>query len=354
MTADKILIIIMVCFAIIGAIDRICGNRFGVGKKFEEGLMSMGSLALSMVGMLVLAPVIAEWLSPVMVPFFRTIGADPSVFAGIFLATDMGGAPLAYEMADSTVAADMSGMLVGGMLGVTIVFTIPVSLQIAGNDGACIARGMIAGLITIPIGCFVGGITAGFHINLILHTLLPVGIISILLVLGIWKLREMLVKGFVMFGKFILCLSTAGIALGIMENLLNLPPIDGLAPIEDAMAVVANCAIFLAGAFPLVHVLEKLLSSALSKVGAWMGINHISSAGLMLSLVNVIPMLESMKDMDDRGKIINSAFCVSGAFILGDYFAYAAAYNLPMLIPALIGKLVGGVTAILLALILYR
>jgi len=354
MTADKVIVYIMACFAVLGAADRICGNRFGIGKKFEEGFMVMGPLALSMVGMLVIAPVIADTLSPVLTPFFKMIGSDPSVFAGIFLGTDMGGAPLAREMAASADAADMSGMLVGAMLGITIVFTIPVMLQIAGKDSEWLAGGMIAGIITIPIGCFIGGIAAGFSISLILHTLVPVTAVSILLALGIWKFRSKLVKGFIVFGKFILCLSTAGIALGIMKSLMGLEPIHGLSPIEDAFAVVANCAIFLSGAFPLMHILSRLLSRPLTALGTKMGMNRMAAAGLMLTLVNVIPMAESMGDMDDRGKIINSAFCVSAAFTLGDYFAYAASYNLPMLIPAIIGKFAGGVSAVILALILYR
>ena len=31
----------------LGAVDRILGNRFGLGEKFEEGIMAMGSLALA-------------------------------------------------------------------------------------------------------------------------------------------------------------------------------------------------------------------------------------------------------------------------------------------------------------------
>ena len=37
---------IMAVFAALGAIDRILGNRFGLGKEFEEGILAMGSLPL--------------------------------------------------------------------------------------------------------------------------------------------------------------------------------------------------------------------------------------------------------------------------------------------------------------------
>ena len=47
----------MVFFALLGAADRIFGSRFGLGEKFEEGIMAMGPLTISMAGLLVLTPV---------------------------------------------------------------------------------------------------------------------------------------------------------------------------------------------------------------------------------------------------------------------------------------------------------
>ena len=49
----------MVIFAALGALDRIFGSRFGLGEKFEEGIMAIGALSISMVGIIALAPVIA-------------------------------------------------------------------------------------------------------------------------------------------------------------------------------------------------------------------------------------------------------------------------------------------------------
>ena len=87
----EILIAIMAGFSILGAVDRIFGNRWGLGKEFEEGILAMGSLALAMVGIVSLAPVLANLLRPVVVPVFGFLGADPAMFAGTILASDMGG-----------------------------------------------------------------------------------------------------------------------------------------------------------------------------------------------------------------------------------------------------------------------
>ena len=64
MAVHEILILIMGIFAALGAIDRIFGNRFGLGKPFEEGILAMGTLALAMLGIIALAPVLAGILEP--------------------------------------------------------------------------------------------------------------------------------------------------------------------------------------------------------------------------------------------------------------------------------------------------
>ncbi len=46
----------------ISGIDYILGNKFKLGEKFEEGIKSMGVLALSMIGIYSLAPIISNGL----------------------------------------------------------------------------------------------------------------------------------------------------------------------------------------------------------------------------------------------------------------------------------------------------
>lgn len=133
MSADRVLITLMAAFAGLGALDRIFGNRFGIGQEFENGIQAMGSLALAMVGIVCLAPVLATVLRPVVVPVFRFLGADPAMFAGSILACDMGGGPLARELTTDPQAAALGGVITGSMLGATIVFTIPVALGFCGR-----------------------------------------------------------------------------------------------------------------------------------------------------------------------------------------------------------------------------
>lgn len=351
MSINEIILYIMVFFAALGALDRIFGSRFGIGEKFEEGIMAIGSLAISMVGIIALSPVIAKILKPVIVPIFGFLGADPAMFAGSILANDMGGAPLAQELAITPEAGLFGGLIVGAMLGATIVFTIPVALGIIEEkDRKYLATGVLAGVITIPIGSFVGGIVAGFPVFMVLKNLIPIIIIALLIALGLWKFESAMVKGFTYFGKFVVAVITLGLGAGIIEQLTGLALIPGMNPISEGFTVVADIAIVLAGAFPLVFVITKLFKTPLLKLGKLLGMNDVAAAGLVASLANSIPMFGMMKDMDNRGKILNVAFAVSAAFVFGDHLGFTAGFHSEMIFPMIVGKLVGGVTAVAVAM----
>lgn len=355
MSINEIIIYIMVIFAALGALDRIFGSRFGLGEKFEEGIMAIGALSISMVGIIALAPVIANLLKPVIVPVFGLLGADPAMFAGSILANDMGGAPLAQALALNEDAGNFGGLIVGAMLGPTIVFTIPVALGIIREeDRKYLATGVLAGVITIPIGSLAGGLVAGYSFTMVLKNLIPIIIFAVLIALGLWKFESAMVKGFTYFGKFVVAVITLGLGVGIIEHLTGIVLIPGMNPIGEGFEVVADIAIVLAGAFPLVYVITKVFKKPLMGLGKVLGMNEVAAAGLVASLANSIPMFGMMKDMDDRGKVLNVAFAVSAAFVFGDHLGFTAGFNQDMIFPMIVGKLVGGITAVFAALILVR
>ncbi len=351
MGINEIIIYIMVVFMALGAIDKCIGNKFGLGEKFEEGFMAMGSLALAMVGVICLAPVLANILKPVVVPVFDLLGADPAMFAGSLLANDMGGAPLAAELARDPQAALFGGLIVGAMMGPTIVFTIPVALGIINKeDQRFLATGVLAGVITIPIGAFVGGLVAGFPVMMVLRNLIPIVIFAAIIAIGLWKFEKAMITGFTYFGKFVVILITLALAAAVIEQLTGIVLIPGMNPIHEGIAIVGDIAIVLAGAFPLVLVITKVFKKPLMALGKVLGMNDIAAAGMVASLANSIPMFGMMKDMDNRGKIINVAFAVSAAFVFGDHLGFTAGFNSEMIFPMIVAKLVGGIAAVILAI----
>ena len=355
MSFHEILIAIMAGFAVLGAIDRIFGNRWGLGKEFEEGILAMGSLALAMVGIVCLAPVLAALLKPVVVPVYTFLGADPAMFAGSLLACDMGGGALARQLTDDPQAAALGGVITGSMLGATVVFTIPVAMGILREeDRPVMAKGILCGIVTIPLGVLAGGLTAGFPLTMVLRNLVPIVLIALLIALGLWRAENAMVRGFEVFGKLVVAVATVGLAAAIGEALMGYPIIRGMEPISEGFETVGVIAIVLAGAFPLVFVLTKLLRKPLLAAGGLLGINDAAAAGLLASLANSIAAFGMVKDMNERGKVVNIAFAVSGAFVFGDHLGFTAGFAPEMMGAMIVGKLVGGLTAIAAAWILTR
>ena len=355
MSVHEIIIWIMAVFAVLGALDRIFGGRLGIGKEFEEGILAMGSLALAMIGVITLAPVLAAVLKPVIVPVYRFLGADPAMFAGTILACDMGGGSLARELTADPQAALLGGVLTGSMLGATVVFTIPVAMGILkAEDRGFMAKGILCGIVTVPVGILVGGLVAGFPILMVLRNLVPIVLIAALIALGLWKFEKAMIKGFGLFGKAVIALITVGLVAAIVEALTGFAVIPGMNPIEDGFHTVGEIAIVLAGAFPLVYVLTKLLRKPLLKLGSLLGINDAAAGGLVASLANSIATFGMVKQMDDRGKVVNVAFAVSAAFVFGDHLGFTAGFAPEMLPAMILGKLAGGITAVAVALLLTK
>ena len=355
MTIEEVVLWIMGIFMALGALDRIFGSSLGLGKHFEEGLLAIGTLSLSMLGILALAPVLANVLKPVLVPIFRLLGADPAMFAGSLLANDMGGAPLAAELAQTKEAAQFGGLIIGSMLGATIVFTIPIALGIVeAGDRSALAKGILAGIVTIPFGAFLGGLAAGFSVLMILKNLIPIVLFAAIIALGLWFFEKAVITAFLWFGRIIMGIITVGLGAGIFEYLTGMTLIPGMAPLMDGIEVVAGIGFVLAGAFPLVFLLTRALRKPLMRLGKIMGINDTAAAGLIASLANSIPMFSMIKYMDHRGKVINVAFAVSAAFVFGDHLGFTAGYDPEMLLPVILAKLTAGVAAVIVAFFLTK
>ena len=159
---------------------------------------------------------------------------------------------------------------------------------------------------------------------------------------------------FSVFGKSVVALITAGLAAAILEELTGFSLIPGMAPIEEGFQTVGAIAIVLAGAFPLVAIVTRVLKKPLLKLGKILGINDVAAGGLVASLANSIATFGLVKEMDERGKVVNVAFAVSAAFVFGDHMGFTAGFAPEMLPAMILGKLAGGVSAVAVALWLTR
>lgn len=385
---NSVIMMIMMIFMLVGAVDKIMGNKHGYGEKFEDGFNAIGPLALSMAGVVAAAPVLSRLLGPIITPLYTLVGADPSMFATTLLACDMGGYPLAMQLAEDPALGKFAGLILGTMMGPTIVFTIPVALGIlAKEDRPYLGAGVLAGMITIPLGCIAGGLAMSamteYKVSFlqILVNLIPVIIIAALIVIGLWFAPAKMIKGFNVFGNGVTIVITALTAIAVFEQITgimfplfdvmatpaeyyNIDPVTlqaicdeagnpvvayGITPLSEGLLTCGAIGIVLIGAFPMVEWITRTFGKALSKVGAALGMNDKASAGLVANLANNIATFNILGEMDPKGKLLNVAFAVSAAFVFGDHLGFTAGVDQTMVTPVIIGKLVAGITALLVA-----
>ena len=108
MSAHEILIYIMAGFAVMGALDRLLGDRFGLGKSFEEGILAMGSLAMAMIGVITLISVQERTKE---IGILRAIGASKRNVSSMF-------------NAETVIIGFTSGAL---GVGITYLLCIPIN-----------------------------------------------------------------------------------------------------------------------------------------------------------------------------------------------------------------------------------
>ena len=369
LSINSVIMMIMMIFRLVGAIDKILGNKFGYGEEFENGFNAIGALALSMAGVVAAAPVLSTVLGPILKPLYTAIGADASMFATTLLACDMGGYPLAMELAADPAIGNFAGLILGTMMGPTIVFTIPVALGIIKKeDRSYLGAGVLAGMITIPIGCIVGGLAMNMteykmDIGRILINLVPVIVIAALIVLGLWFAPSKMIAGFNVFGAGVTIVITALTAIAVFQQITGIyfplfdvmsikDEVTGISPLDSGLLVCGQIGIVLIGAFPMVKWITRHFGGVLNKVGAALGMNETGSAGLVATLANNIAMFNIMGEMNPKGKILNVAFAVSAAFVFGDHLGFTAGVEQQMVFPVILGKLVAGITALILANVL--
>lgn len=346
---------VMLGFSLLGGIDKLLNNRFGLGIKFDEGFKAMGSLALTIIGIYSLSPVIAKSILPLLGPLSTMINVDPSVFVSSILATDLGAYNTSIEVARDPVIGAFNGAILASTLGATISFTVPVAINLVRDDDfQYFAKGILAGIVTIPLGMVVSGLILKISLARILWNLLPVGLFSMVIAYGLIKSPDKTIIAFKLFGKLILGISTFGLILGILDYSLGIVIIKGLIPIEEAILLVLSITIVLSGAYPMLLFLSRRLHKVLRKTTEKYDIDEFSILGLFSSLASCLPMLAVYHDMNWKGKILNAAFAVSGAYVFGGQLGYITSVAPETVNAFIVGKLLAGIASLFVAFYLIK
>ena len=271
---------------------------------------------------------------------------------GGIIAIDMGDFQLAVELAADPKVASYAGILVAATLGCTVTFTIPVGMgMVPEKDRPLFARGILFGLILLPVSLFLGGLLIGLMPLNTIRQSLPVFLACLALALGIAKWPDQLVGGFLHFSNAIRLISTLGLIFGAFAYMTGVSLPFPMTPLEEAMKTVSSIGIVMLGSLPMAELLQRILKVPLAWLGKKTGMNSASMTGLLLGGVSVVPAIALIRDMDRRGKIVN-AFLVSAASALAAHLGFTFGIQKEMVVPLLavkfVGGILGGVTAYLL------
>ncbi len=377
---NYVLYVIMFC-AVLGAFAAIRDSEKGLGKEFMEGIHATGHIFVPAAGIMASIPYLTVMIESVFGPFFDALGADPALAATMIIASDMGGYHLASALAASKEALIMA-LITGFMGGATIVFSIPMGLAMLDKrDHKYMALGIMSGILTIPIGVMIASAILVFSnpmvrevvatngeatyqlamgLGGVFANLLPIIIFVVALALGLRFLPDMMIKGFIAFGrgmdaliKLVLVFSIVEYFTGVFTIVLGgwgFDPI--IADAEDqtrALETAGYIGIMLAGAFPMVYLLRKYFGGPLEALGSKVGLSAVGSAGMLATIANILAMFRLVRFMPPKDKVLNIAFGVCAAFLLGDHLSFTANFQPTIILPVLIGKILAGFTAVGLA-----
>ncbi len=347
--------VLVLIFFILAAADYLFGSRLAIGAEFEKGFKLLGTMALSMIGMIVISPLIADIMSPVFDAVYGLFGIDPSLIPAMLFANDMGGAPLSVEVAKNAEIGGFNALVVSSMMGATVSFTIPLSMQMVSKEHTgSLAIGLLCGIVTIPVGCFAAGLICGIGIGALCFDLLPLLVLSVIIALFLFFLPDICVRVFCAVGFLIRILVVTGLVMGAVNFLAKKELIAGLGSLEEGALICTNASIVMAGMFPLIYIISRLLTKPFDALGKRIGMNSKSMTGLIATLATNVTTFGMMNDMDKKGIVINSAFAVSAAFTFAGHLAFTMAFDADYLVPVIAGKLVAGVLSLAVAALMYK
>lgn len=344
----QILFGIVSVFFVWGGMAYLRGDRDGIGKSFEEGLLAIGPLALNMIGIFVLAPFLASGIEKIGAPIAKLLGMDMSILPATVLALDMGGFQIATTLSSSVEVGLFSGIILAAGLGATISFSIPVALGMTRpEDRPYLMKGLVIGLMAMPFGALVGGLVQGITLGVLLKNMLPMLIGVILLGVLIQYKQKQMIWCFEWMSKGIVCVSILGLLVVGVCSILGIQQ-EGW-QVNEAAAIVVKIGLFLAGAYPMLYVIQTKCEKPLVRFGKRAGINEYAVAGMIGNLASNLLVFGRFHDMDPKGKVMAAAFAMSGAFVCGGQLAFVNTVAPEMVVPFGVSKVVGGSIAVILA-----
>lgn len=378
-----ILYIIMACCAI-GGLARIFKEDSELGQSFDEGIRTMATMFIPIVGLMVSVPYLKVGIPKLFGKLFNSFGADPVVASAMIMPPDCGSYALALEIGQKPEILIIV-LAVGFMCASTVSFNIPIGLSILDKkDHKYLALGAMTGFLSVPFGVFTSYIIAyltspkirtafttvgapdyvpNLDMLMILQNLIPLIVVCILLALGLKFFPNGMVKGFMIFGKGLTAILTLIVVASIVQHYTGFfstvfgswgfdPMIADEKEMFRSIELLGTIAMMLSGAFPMVYLIRKYCNKPLEKLGSLAGLDSAGSTGLVACLANGIALFGLIKDMKPTSKVICMSFLVCAGYSMGDFIAFNVNFQPNLVMAIFVGQIVGGIIGIIFAKLL--
>lgn len=331
---------------IIGGADFLLGGKAGLGKHLKEGLDMFGTLSMYMVGIICFEPIILGYCKDFIIKAAALINIDPSI-AFAFLSVDMGGYILSAKLAVNPLVGQWYGIIITSIFGATLTFTLPIGIAVLEKKNhQTYLQGMIIGMITSPVSYIVGGLYIGLSVSDMLKNGWPVFLLLLIISLGYLFFPKIIFRFFSIFSNLLVKLTSLGLILIMISEALGQQLIKGTNSFQTAVASVASVCVTLSGCLVSFQILKRIIEKPLVKIGKRLGLNGDSIFGIIICFVSCIPVYTLYNGMNKNGQILCSSILVSGTGILGSLLAFVIVNNNAMVVPFILSKAVGIISAI--------
>ncbi len=382
----NIVIYILMACMLAGCIGAILRPSEGIGFEFLEGLRQLSTIFIPVAGVMAALPYMKLMVLAVFGRISALIGNDTAVWAGILLPPDMGGNLLTCDISQ-TKEAWIIALFTSFILGSGVTYGIPMSINMVDRkDHRYMAMGILCGLMACPVGITVSCVLCmltGPSVREIVSTvaepsgslrftgaiiavnLIPVYLICGLIGAGMLLMPDRMVRAFLRFGRVLNAALYIIFGLSVLEYFTGLgsalwsgwsfePIVADAADYNRALETAGYCAMMLAGAYPMMYLLKRYCGGGIVRIGRKLGISELGCLGLIASAVSLVAIFRNYSKMPDIDKVRCTAWSLCGGYFLADHLVYCYNFQPNLYGCLLLGKLAGGLSAMLLVELLIK
>lgn len=346
---------VMLVFALAGLIDKMFGSKTRLSSSFDQGLLTMGTMTVSIMGVSCVGVEFISNHSDLILSYLSTMPFDPSVIGGMLLAADMGGFAVSSQLTSDAQMLVLNGVVLSSLFGQFVTFQLPVFTSAAKKEELpSILKGFIIGIIVIPLGLVVSGLLLSLDFLTILRQMLPILILCAILAIGLMKASERILSIFQVVVKLTQFLVYALFLLTILGVFIPKMAYAEISSVQEISIIILKSTIVICGSMVLCQLILKFFRAMLQKLALKLGTNEISIVAMLLNCATSLAILPLLGKMDHKGRMLNAAFSVSGAYVLGGQLGFVSSVESASAVTIyLIAKVLCGFTSMLLVHLFY-